>query len=287
MEADMDIKALNPVVVCSGIFDGSELPPGRLEKRYVYDLEIEYFIRSEGGIYVNDEFIRFRDGDINVRQPGQCVCGVLPYECYSVTINLDGDYERTRFYSPSYSGDVFRKIHYAQIRSLPALIPASKTKAIAQTMREIVISNQYKTEIGALRTKALAAQLIYELVLCSSENRIVSPITEVITYINSHFTQNITAAELTEISGLSKTTFYRQFMKKTGLTPVNYILNLRIQKAAGLLQSIDDEVPVAKIAELCGFLDQSYFTHLFKRFYGCTPSDLRKERAPVKLNAQA
>jgi AraC-like DNA-binding protein len=80
--------------------------------------------------------------------------------------------------------------------------------------------------------------------------------------------------ELVEQSGYSRFHFIRLFKEATGTTPWNYILQLKIDKARSLL--LETELPIKDIAREVGFSTPHYFTRLFRREVGITPSAFRQ-----------
>ena len=66
----------------------------------------------------------------------------------------------------------------------------------------------------------------------------------------------------------------KQFQEKIGLTPLKYQTNLRMKKAKSMLTAAGgQEHSIAEVAESCGFKDALYFSRVFKKYYGCSPSD--------------
>lgn len=66
----------------------------------------------------------------------------------------------------------------------------------------------------------------------------------------------------------------KQFQEKIGLTPLKYLTNLRMKKAKSMLTAGGGrEHFIAEVAESCGFKDALYFSRVFKKYYGCSPSD--------------
>ncbi|RVC67515.1 AraC family transcriptional regulator, partial [Mesorhizobium sp. M00.F.Ca.ET.038.03.1.1] len=59
-----------------------------------------------------------------------------------------------------------------------------------------------------------------------------------------------------------------------GLPPAEFVLQQRLQRAAKLLTKADF-LPVKEVAVLCGFEDANYFSKVFRRFYGITPTQFR------------
>jgi signal transduction histidine kinase/ligand-binding sensor domain-containing protein/DNA-binding response OmpR family regulator len=77
--------------------------------------------------------------------------------------------------------------------------------------------------------------------------------------------------ELSKIVGLSRTHLYRKIREITNQSPVEFIRNLRLEKAARLLK--ENKFYVSEVAYMAGFTEMSYFRKIFKEFYGMTPSD--------------
>ena len=73
---------------------------------------------------------------------------------------------------------------------------------------------------------------------------------------------------------LSKQWLIAKFKKHTGSTPIEYLNTLRIQHGKSLLAN--SELPVYKIAELCGFENVYYFSGCFKKRTGVSPTQYRK-----------
>lgn len=68
--------------------------------------------------------------------------------------------------------------------------------------------------------------------------------------------------------------FRRCFKKETGLTPMAYLIRLRIEHAKRLLkQQPRTGMPIAEIAYLCGFYDPRYFSRLFREKTGTSPQE--------------
>lgn len=68
----------------------------------------------------------------------------------------------------------------------------------------------------------------------------------------------------------------RTFKKYLGVTPSQYLKDLKLKRAAGLLRSTN--YPVKEIAWLCGYNNANYFHKQFRQFCGQTPADFRKSR---------
>ncbi len=86
--------------------------------------------------------------------------------------------------------------------------------------------------------------------------------------------------DLAAVAGMSKYHFLRCFRSVTGLAPYEYLLNLRLRRAA--LQLCQSSAPVAAIAYDCGFGDLSSFNARFKAQFGLSPRRFRaRHRSPA------
>ena len=95
----------------------------------------------------------------------------------------------------------------------------------------------------------------------------------VLTYINSHYTEDISARDICQKFGYEETYFCRRFKEATGITTMRYIRILRLELAQKLLR--DGREDIRTISWRCGFSDISYFSNCFKRHLGVTPTEFR------------
>ena len=93
-------------------------------------------------------------------------------------------------------------------------------------------------------------------------------------YLDEHFAEEISLAELAKLTRLSASRFARAFKASTGIPPYTWLLQRRVQEAQALLTKTD--LAISEIAIQIGFADQSHFTKAFKRFAGTTPRDWKQ-----------
>jgi YesN/AraC family two-component response regulator len=92
-------------------------------------------------------------------------------------------------------------------------------------------------------------------------------------YIWENYTRKISLKEIAEVSGLSAPYFSTIFKEEMGENLSSYLNRLRVEKAGHLL--IETDFPLSKIAGVCGFEDQSWFSKIFKIYTNISPGKFR------------
>lgn len=96
---------------------------------------------------------------------------------------------------------------------------------------------------------------------------------EAITYVLHHYAEPIEVTWLADLTHLSVSQFDRRFKRLYQMTPMQYVLRVRINAACQALTTSDRSI--AEIAAACGFYDQSYFTKQFRKQFAQTPTAYR------------
>jgi AraC-like DNA-binding protein len=89
-----------------------------------------------------------------------------------------------------------------------------------------------------------------------------------------------TVDRMAGVAFMSKSSFHEAFRRVVGMTPLRYVLHLRMRFAASLLTS--GELSVSEVAHRCGYDSESSFTRAFRRELGQTPSAVRARRTPLR-----
>lgn len=95
-------------------------------------------------------------------------------------------------------------------------------------------------------------------------------------YIYQQFSMNISLEDIAGHAMVSKSTALNLFRKYLHITPINYLINYRLQEAAKLLSSTERKIHV--ISKEVGFESVDYFCKAFKKYYSMTPTEYRKNR---------
>ena len=93
-------------------------------------------------------------------------------------------------------------------------------------------------------------------------------------YIHDHYNTEIRIPELARMENLSNSRYVARFTSDIGKSPMQYIVELRLRYACDLLENTD--MSVKEIASLSGYDDPHFFSKLFKKHIGLSPSEYRK-----------
>lgn len=103
---------------------------------------------------------------------------------------------------------------------------------------------------------------------------VVEEIDKATAYFNEHYSEDISIDEYAEQNHVSVSWFIRNFRECTGSTPMQYILSKRIYNAEILLR--DPSHNVTEISRIVGYENPLYFSRIFKKAKGLSPSEYRK-----------
>lgn len=126
-----------------------------------------------------------------------------------------------------------------------------------------------------------SASLLLELLTLASRNinknpdKMTSKINTSLNYINyNYMLEELSVIDLASMSGFCVNRFIAIFKEITGMSPKQYIINMKIQKAKELLS--ETNLSIKQIASLVGCNDQLYFSRLFKQKEGVCPREWRE-----------
>jgi AraC-like DNA-binding protein len=94
-------------------------------------------------------------------------------------------------------------------------------------------------------------------------------------FIEEHFSDPISIEDIVSHSQVSRRHFFRLFEQAVGVSPMEYLKKLRLQKAASML--LTTNASVTQIAFACGFNDSNYFSSLYHKEFGMSPTHFKKD----------
>ncbi len=159
----------------------------------------------------------------------------------------------------------------------PRVMPLGDTRTLEhhfRKMHEALVGDQM---YGNYRAAGYLYDFLIELnrLSVTSESSVTAnpAVVRAMDYINARYTEPLTMEELCAAAGVSKQHLCRLFRSALSVRPMEYIAKRRIQAAKELLSQT--ALSVEDIAEQVGFCSGSYFTKLFRRYEGLTPSQFR------------
>jgi AraC-like DNA-binding protein len=184
-------------------------------------------------------------------------------------VGFDGDHARrvmSRFFSPRNPVldvgcddgllSIFRSIAEETRTASPGypLIVAARTLEILALIRRLTVSRQV------------------------ADNDLMVKVQEARCTILAHSSDPVDFTDLSRDLGMSYSSFRNIFRRHTGISPRQYQIQIRLNKAKAFLTETD--MPVSQIAERTGFSSAFYFSRLFKRRVGQTPMSYRRRSRP-------
>ncbi len=104
---------------------------------------------------------------------------------------------------------------------------------------------------------------------------------QAIRYIEEHLTEALTLDGIAKAFSYNIQYLSKKFKARTGRSPIDYLIHLRMEKAARLLVETDE--PIQQIAESVGYSDLFYFIKRFKKHSGLVPGQYRKQAMEPQL----
>lgn len=130
------------------------------------------------------------------------------------------------------------------------------------------------------RSEGALSTMLYSFIISFFEEEYPSEICDmdrVVSYMEEHFSENITLDSLCEVCRMSRSGFSERFKKYFGTTAFEKLVEIRLINARHALSSNPKE-KVQVIARACGFSDVSYFCKAYKKKFGTAPRRLSKAR---------
>ncbi|CAH1213270.1 HTH-type transcriptional activator RhaS [Paenibacillus allorhizoplanae] len=93
-----------------------------------------------------------------------------------------------------------------------------------------------------------------------------------VAFMDTYYMENITVRDVADYLALHRTYFSKMFSEEMGVSPVQYLHRLRMEKAAELLSS---DFMISEVSLLLGYSDAYAFTHAFTKYYGSPPGSWR------------
>jgi AraC-like DNA-binding protein len=101
----------------------------------------------------------------------------------------------------------------------------------------------------------------------------LNQISELLGHLEQHYAEPLTIDDLAKVARMSQSTLFRVFRHIMGRSPVDYLIRLRVGKAAQILRR--ESLRITEVSEAVGFSDSNYFSRQFHQVMGVTPREYR------------
>lgn len=146
--------------------------------------------------------------------------------------------------------------------------------------RRIILEMQMEKPGSSTMTSLLIQQLFLEVFrhqeTIDTKQRIApAEVESAIEYFHQYYHQTLVMEEYAKTHHMSISTLSRMFKHHTGLTPLQFLLNIRLSAAKNLLK--DTNLTISEISAMVGYDNPLYFSRLFHKHVGITPRDYRAQ----------
>ncbi|CAI6082793.1 AraC family transcriptional regulator [Cohnella sp. JJ-181] len=170
-----------------------------------------------------------------------------------------------QYRSHAATGDPFR-CHYGMLPSYPQALADNLA-----AMREDWLSAD---PLNQLRARLLFGQFVHELLRQLREQGVEPSrpdlIAQVVRYMDEHYAEQVTLSRIAELFGCSESYLTKQFRRRLGLSPIRYLTQVRMDRAARMLGLAG--ASLQEIAERVGYPDAHSLSRSFKKSFGRSPS---------------
>lgn len=201
--------------------------------------------------------------------------------------------------------EAFRKMVYEHFQALElAAVPQRRAEASFAELIRMIQRSRIESQATAIYDLeyAIAEQIcslalygevcdgIWELAAREMDTEIradgtVELVESITRYIKNHYSEDISLEELAQQLNFSSAYLTKIFKKHMNESPLKYMIGYRISEAKRLIIEHPD-LDIRIIAEMTGYLDQHYFSKVFKGIVGQTPSEYRTEWRALKTGKE-
>lgn len=246
-------------------------------------IELLYFRQGNALIRCSDRSFVAQTGDVILVNPFEIHevayhSGTPQYDCLIIDASLYRDARQgicdTRYFDLLSDSHICfeNQLHHDDqiIEHIDALCTELKEKDVAYELN--VKAHVFGLFVCLFRNHVRTGIIFRQLVDNVERYDRIKP---VLSYMRQNMAEQIRLEALAKQCNVSPAHFCRLFRQITGTTPVQYLTNIRLHQAAALLKRSDKSV--TQIAEEVGFEDVGYLSRCFKKQFGLTPTQVKKQ----------
>ncbi len=239
--------------------------------------ELYYLIEGERRYFIDGQIYTVHAGDVIFIPKGTMhhttSISDNPHERYLVEFGDGYIPESLRIRADECFGIRHFTLSHEERGEFLHLLQKAETECASEDSLANVLFHTYMAELLIMLIRRLNTGIQTHTRPRTPTERLIESATE---YIVAHLQNNLTLTHVADTFHLSHAYFSRIFKAYTGFGFNEYLTQLRVHRAANLLNNTG--VSVSEIAHLCGFADSNYFSSVFKKTMGISPKKYRMQK---------
>lgn len=230
-----------------------------VKKRISDTYELSFYLDGTGTVNIQNARYPIATGTIRFTKPGTLLSSTPDYRC--ITVFFDFGVANTVIRNPILDG-------------IPSCLTTDHE--FRSHFEDLLNAYQSTQPTALLQQNAILLSLLGKLYEAAhSDHKYSSAVRSCVSYMQKHFSENITLEVLGSLTGYSHVHLMRLFKQDLGQTPHHFLVAIRIEQAKKLLSETD--MGLDHISSACGFHSVSHFKSLFKQLTHYTPGSYRKK----------
>lgn len=244
-----------PRIIDCGYFSKPELHK-ETPLRVVKFFEIEVCTDDGGETFIDGREIKIEKNRVFVAKPNCVRHTFLPLKTIFLRLECEGEFEKI-------------------LNSIPDTFFAAHIDAIVEILSDIILLTEEKVRNEVLIGSKLLALIDYLLRDSQLDCKEYHTMHKAKKYIEENFDKKILSSDVADYVSLSESHFRLLFRDTYGISPHQYLLNVRVAHAKQMLW--ENAFSMSEIAEKCGFGCQQYFNEIFKKQTGFSPKKYKDD----------
>ncbi len=257
-------------------------PPFKVTDKLINEARVIHVIQGKSNLYAANQFISLNSGNTLIMKSDNFINSWLANE--SGQLNEVIVFQLT--------SDLLKHIYQNQLPNWFIENPSKQVAPIQKQADSVLLTEYFQNLRLYFDTPSLISEELVELKvkellhllansdLSGNNKNILGTLFHANEYkfqevIQAHLFDDLNLEDLAFLTGLSLSSFKRKFSSIYGTTPNKYFASKRLEKAQLLLRTAT--LRISEIAYECGYSDVGYFTKVFQRQFGTSPSKFREK----------
>lgn len=257
------------------------LESSRENRRIIRNYELDLYLDGERDVFIDGTAYKLTKGSLVFRKPGQLTTGFGDYDMYMITLDFSHTVDKSQR-SFRVSDAPEQPICELDILSeIPTVFtPTHQTELIE--IYEKLAECSYPSAVDEDLQRAYVLELLFLIFAdayaskrrsLEEQSSVKAYVKRACAYINQNYSAELTVQGIAEQLSINQNYFIKLFRREMGTTPNQYVIDVRLLRAASMLMQTDHTV--YQISAACGFNTPSYFIKAFKKRFGKTPNEYR------------